>query len=179
MPPHFLSLPYDIRYLIYQHLFPPEEQIYIQALGSTLRSILPEDRLPTNALLACRQMHAEGSGYLYNSYLFNIVGTKKDCVTAYEPFLKTLRGYARHDVRINAFSNGEHSATMCISLQAGDARMGILKRRRRGEPKAISELEQEQGLAKDTIQSCDRIGMAVAACGVLLALLVWLLVSDL
>jgi hypothetical protein len=27
---HLLSLPYDIRYLIYQHLFPTETQIYIQ-----------------------------------------------------------------------------------------------------------------------------------------------------
>jgi len=179
MAPHLLSLPYDIRYLIYQHLFPPEEQIYIQALGTTLRSILPEDGLPINALRVCHQLNAEASGYLYNSYLFNIVGTKKECLSAYQPFLKNLRKHAQHNVRVNAFSNGEHSATMCISLQAGDARMGILKRRRRGEPKAISELEQEQGLAKDTIQSCDRIGMAVAACGVLLALLVWLLVSDL
>lgn len=177
MPRTLLSLPYDIRYLIYQHLLPREEQIYIQAVGKGLRSILPADGLPTNALLVCRQVNAEASGYLYNNYLFNIVGTKKDCLATYHHFLKPLRKHARNEVRINAFSNGEHSSTMCISMEAGDAKLAVLNRRRRGEPKAIHELEQEQHRSTNGVPwRLEQVTVRAALCGLFLALLVWLLV---
>ncbi|KAK5689874.1 hypothetical protein LTR97_012634 [Elasticomyces elasticus] len=141
-----LSLPYDVRYLIYQQLFPPEEQIYIQAYDKTVHSISPAGTISANILLANRQLGSEAGAFLYNGYLFNLVGTKQDCLANYKPFLRTLRKYARSEVNINAFSNGDHSATMCLSLQAGDAKMGILNRRRRGEPRTIRELQDEQDL---------------------------------
>lgn len=144
MPPSLLSLPYDIRYAIYQHLFPHGEQIYIQAYSGRLHTILPEDGLSVSVLLSCRQLHTELSGYLYNNYLFNIIGIKSDCLETYRIFETVLRKYAKCPVRINAFSNGDHSATMCISMQAGDAKMDVLRRRGRGEPKTIREMELER-----------------------------------
>ncbi|KAK4952141.1 hypothetical protein LTR10_010061 [Elasticomyces elasticus] len=146
MSPTLLSLPYDIRYLIYQQLFPPDEQIYIQAYDKTVQTISPAGIISANILLVNRQLGREAGGFLYNGYLFNLVGTKQDCLANYKPFLRTLRKYARSEVNINAFSNGNHSATMCLSLQAGDAKMDILNRRRRGEPKTIRELQDEQDL---------------------------------
>ncbi|KAK5123859.1 hypothetical protein LTR85_002055 [Meristemomyces frigidus] len=157
MTARILALPYDVRYLIYQHIFPPGEQIYIQAHGNALQSILPEDGLPTDALLVCRQINEEASGYLYNNYLFNIVGTKKDCLASYETFLEPLRKHARHEVRIDAFSNGEHSSTMCISLRAGDAKDGVLNRRARGQHKSIGEVERELGIEQRQIASAATI----------------------
>ncbi len=144
MPSRLLALPYDIRYLIYKELFPREEQIYLHAYEKTLRTISPAGTIAANVLLVCRQLHVEAGGFLYNGYLFNLVGTKNDCLANYKPFLRTLRKYARDEVNINAFSNGDHSTTICLSLQAGDARMGILNRRRRGEPKTLQELQVEQ-----------------------------------
>ena len=133
--PLLLRLPYDLRYAIYQHLFPEGEQIYVQAYENGVRIRLPEGGIPTDLLQTCSQLHHEAGGFLYNSYLFNIIGTKNDCLANYKPFLRTLRRHARSEVNINAFSNGDHSSTMCISLQAGDVKMGVLSRRRRGEPK--------------------------------------------
>lgn len=174
---HFLTLPYDIRFLIYQHLFPPGEQIYLQAYGDTLHTILPEGGLPTSVLQVCRQINDEASGFLYNGYLFNIIGLKVDCLDLYETFLEPLRKHARHEVRVDAFSNGEHSATMCISLQAGEARTGTLERRRRGEPRDIRELKRKLGMAKDNPGSIDRVPIGLTLCGVLLALAPWLSMS--
>lgn len=141
--PGLLSLPYDIRHLIYQHLFPREQQIYIQAFGNELRSILPEWPIPTEVLSVCRQINHEASEYLYNGYLFNVIGTKKDCLANYERFLTTLRKHGRYEPRIDAFTNGEHSTTMCISLQAGSGKVDLLQRRRRGQPTDIRSMQLE------------------------------------
>jgi hypothetical protein len=139
-----LALPYDIRHQIYEHLFPPGQQIYIQVLGQTLRSITPDKyKLPTGLLLTCRAINEEASDYLYNRYLFNIIGTKQHCLPAYKGFLGTVKKHARHEVHVNAFSNGTHSSTMCISIHSGEGRTAVLKRRERGEPKTIAELKEE------------------------------------
>ncbi|KAK3116084.1 hypothetical protein LTR53_003926 [Teratosphaeriaceae sp. CCFEE 6253] len=114
------------------------------AVKKGLKVILPVDTLPRNLLLVNRQLCREASDILYNSYLFNIVGTKTDCLAHYTRFLRTMRRYARSEVNINAFSNGDHSATMCLTLQAGDLRMPILNRRARGQPIAIQDLREEQ-----------------------------------
>ncbi|KAK5134330.1 hypothetical protein LTR08_006759 [Meristemomyces frigidus] len=169
-----LALPYDIRYLIYQQLFPPDEQLYVQAQGTKLQSMRPEG-LPTHVLLVSRQINAEASGYLYNSYLFNIVGTKKDCLANYETFLQPLRKHARKSVRIDAFSNGVHSATMCISLQAGEAKSDVLNRRARGQRRTIQEMEDELNAKNDKPWYANQLPGCLAVCGVLFALLAWLL----
>jgi len=180
--PHLLSLPYDVRYLIYEHLFPPDEQIYIQVIDGTMKSILPEHHISTNLSRVSRHFHAEANDYLYNNYLFNIVGTKKDCLASYESFAGTLRKYAKDDVRINAFSNGVHSSTMCVSLHAGDGKMVLLNRRMRGEPREIREMREELGLNQDRAYA-DRLvqmvrattrrrrGLVFAVCAVLVSAL--------
>lgn len=171
-PSHLLALPHDIRHCIYQQLFPTGEQIFIQAYNKRLHAKLAESCIPTNILLVCRDLHVEASEFLYNGYLFNLVGPKVDCLAIYKPFLRTLRKYARSEVNVNAFSNGEHSATMCISLQAGVAKMGVLNRRGRGEPKTIRELEEEQMLMQPTSSSSVRgITKIFAVCAILSVLL--------
>lgn len=139
-----LSLPYDIRFQIYKHIFPPGEQIYVQVLRNTrtLKSITGEP-IPTQVFLTCRALSSEASEYLYNNYLFNIIGRKQDCLAAYESFLSIVEKYARNEVHADAFSNGLHSSTMCVSIQSGEAKMPMLKRRARGEWTKIKELERE------------------------------------
>ena len=140
----FLGLPYDIRHQIYEHLFPPGPQIYIQVLGQTLQNMVPgRCRLPARLLLTCRAINEEASEYLYSRYLFNIIGTKQQCLCVYKDFLQTAEKHARDTVHVNAFSNGAHSSTMCISIHSGEGRTALLKRRERGEPKPIDELEKE------------------------------------
>ncbi|KAI7485600.1 hypothetical protein KC351_g3887 [Hortaea werneckii] len=173
MTVNLLSLPYDIRHAIYQQLFPPHEQIYIQAFGDRLRFISPGDGLAIHLFLVCKDLSAEARAYLYNGYLFNIVGTKNDCLKAYKSFETILRRHARHAVRINAFSNGQHSATMCISMQAGDAKMGVLNRRRRGEAKTIREMELEQSHPTQECSSAifSHISIVAAFCAMFIAVL--------
>ena len=146
---HISNLPYDVRYQIYQQLFPRSPQIYLGVVGNNnLKAIIPEGQVvPLELLLTSRAIHAEAIEYLYNNYLFNIIGTKRDCLANYKSFLRTLEKYARNEVHVHAFSNGSHSATICISLLAGDARMSLLKRRERGEPKAIADIESEIAVA--------------------------------
>ena len=131
--------------------------MYIEAFQHTLRSITPEHQVPTDLLLTCRGLNTEVSEYLYNYYLFNIVGKKRDCLATYESFLNTMKKHARHDVHVDAFSNGSHSSTMCISIQAGEGRMAMLKRRDRGEPKQIQELEKEVALAESEYRAAHRL----------------------
>lgn len=173
MAVNLLTLPYDVRPAIYQQLFPPHEQIYIQAFGARLRFISPGDGLPLQLFLVCKDLSAEARAYLYNSYLFNIVGTKNDCLKAYKSFETILHRHARHAVRINAFSNGQYSATMCISMQSGDVKMGVLNRRRRGEARTIREMELEQDLQadKDFPAIFGHIDMTVAFCAIFFAVL--------
>jgi hypothetical protein len=182
-----LSLPYDIRYKIYEHVFPPGKQIYIQAFGAnnlqswpqTLRSITPDHGIPTNILSTCRALQAEGSEYLYNNYLFNIIGTKHHCLDAYNDFLSTVKKYARNEVHVNAFSNGSHSSTMCLSIHCGEGRTAMLRRRERGEPKAIDELEKEVAANRSLQESTARSGAYRSLylrqiCGAIIGLLVLL-----
>ncbi|RMY82529.1 hypothetical protein D0861_07851 [Hortaea werneckii] len=165
MAVNLLSLPYD--------LFPPHEQIYIQAFEDRLRFISPGDGLALQLFLVCKDLSTEARAYLYNSYLFNVVGTKKDCLKAYKSFETILHRHARHPVRINAFSNGQHSATMCISMQAGDAKMDVLNRRRRGEARTIREMELEQShqIEEPVSAIFSHINIVAAFCAMFIAML--------
>lgn len=142
-PVHLLSLPYDVRHLVYQNLFPQCAQIYLLAGGSELRIMNQEDSLPPSILRVCRLLHQEAAEYLYNNYLFNVVGLKQDCLALYKPFLRTFEKHSRQLPRVDAFSNGDHSATMCVSVQAGNARLSILDSRRRGKPRSLEDLLEE------------------------------------
>ncbi|KAF1824219.1 uncharacterized protein K489DRAFT_177339 [Dissoconium aciculare CBS 342.82] len=146
---HLLELPYDIRHLIYQHLFPPEAQIYIQVdLRSSLchRLAPPEQHeFPTSLLRASRQLHEEASAYLHSIYVFNIIGTKQDCLIVYENFLNMMRRHARPGCEpcATAFSNGPHSSTMCISLHSGAGATAMVRRRQRGKQMRIEDVRRE------------------------------------
>jgi hypothetical protein len=143
---HFLALPYDVRHMIYQHLYPPESQLYIQVVSKNLLFLPRERTIPTALLRTSRAINREASEYLYNNYLFNIIGSKMDCLERHVVFLQTMRKYAREEVHVDMFGNGEHSQTMCISVQAGEAKMALLKSRERGEPKTLRQIMDELGV---------------------------------
>ena len=156
---NFLSLPYDIRHLIYEHLFPPGGQMYIQALRDGYTSIAPDHRVPASILRVCRQLHAETCEYLYNTYLFNIIGLKQDCMQSYDQFQHTVAKHARDDVHAYAFGNGAHSATICISLHAGSGKTDTVRRRERGVEMKIEQVRREvaQGLELEQGRFCVRL----------------------
>ena len=141
-----LSLPYDVRHLIYNHLFPPGIQIDIQAYDSTLRAYTPEDKIPIDFLLTCRAINIEATEYLYNHYLFNILGLQGDCLKTYPSFVETVRKYAREKVHVDAFGNGPHTKTACISVHTGGDKLTVIKNRDRGVSKSIKEIEREVAL---------------------------------
>ncbi|KAF2231038.1 hypothetical protein EV356DRAFT_507818 [Viridothelium virens] len=140
---HLLSLPYDIRHLIYEHLFPQDPQLYIHAQDAGFASITPNFPIPTSIFRINQVLGHEASEYFYNRYLFNIIGTKHDCLIAYKPFMMTLKKYSRDAVRMDAFGNGRQSQTMCISLQAGQSKLAVLRSRRRGVPMPDEEIQTE------------------------------------
>jgi hypothetical protein len=152
---HLLRLPYDIRHLIYQHLFPTEAQIYIQVdLRSSLyrRLAVTEHDFSTSLLRTSRQLNEEASAYLHSMYVFNIIGPKRDCLVVYEGFLNTMRKYARPGCEpcATAFGNGSQSGTMCISLHSGAGATAVVQQRQRGERMTIDEarrgVQREAGL---------------------------------
>lgn len=139
-----ISLPYDIRYLIYSYIFPATPQIHIHAIDGHLKCITPELNIPTALLRVCKALSIEASEYFYSNYLFNILGTKKDCLATYDTFLKTVKKFARDEVQLHAFSNGIHSVTGCLSIHSGGGRaLALLRQRQRGQPKTILELQEE------------------------------------
>lgn len=134
------SLPYDIRQLIYDQLFPAYNQLYLMASRKELVWIRAPESLPMQLLRVNRLLHHEASGFLYNRYLFNIIGPIQDCLRLYPDFEMVLQKYARQSVRIDCFGNGVHSDTCCISLQPGNKHVKVLNKRRRGQPSSIEQL---------------------------------------
>jgi hypothetical protein len=90
-----LSLPYDVRYIIYSHLFPSLRQLYLMASRESIHPMMRPGSLNMEIFLTCRQLHLEASGYLYNNYLFNIIGYKKYCMAHYRPINLLVERYAR------------------------------------------------------------------------------------
>lgn len=150
--PHLLTLPYDIRHLIYTHLFPPSsEQIYIQAHDGNMHILTstPETHLAVPLFRTCRRLHAESAAFFYSAHLFNLVGTRTEVLARYAGLLATMRGHAAfsgREVRVDAFSNGSHSRTVCVSMQVGEGKVGMLERRNRGVRREMAELVLEERL---------------------------------
>ncbi|OQO07515.1 hypothetical protein B0A48_07212 [Cryoendolithus antarcticus] len=139
-----LRLPYDIRVEIYRHLFPRNPQLHLMADKQGLSVMLSKGELPMNVFTVCRQIHSDTSGYLYNNYLFNVVGLTSDCIARYEPLQQVVRKHARGDVKTDIFDNGVLSSTACISIYvSGGFVEGIAHRRRRGVPRELSEVKLE------------------------------------
>lgn len=145
----FLSLPYDIRYLIYEHLFPPGSQVGILAWGDSIKAFLPKghNRIPVQLLRTCKFLRAEAGAFLYTKYVFNFFGTKDDCLGVFADFRDVMRRYVRgEEVRVQALSNGPHSSTGGICLGVSDAKMDLVRLRGRGQPVEIEDMKREVGM---------------------------------
>lgn len=141
---HLLSLPYDVRYLIYSHLFPSLRQIYLMASRESIHPMMSPGSLGMDIFLTCRQLHLEASGYLFNNYLFNIIGYKKYVMTQYRPINLLVERYAKHGSSIEILDNGLLSSTACVSIHAKGGRVeAVLHVRQRGVTRNLEEVEKE------------------------------------
>ena len=153
---NLLDLPYDIRHLIYSHLFPRVPSLSIilsDPPGSTYGKVylcnvfrLNEavNQLPTQLFLVNRGIHTEACEYFYHSYLFNLIGDKADCLAVYQGFADVVRKHARgEEVNVHALSNGEFSGTMCVSIQVGEVGVECLRKRKSGIYRSWEQIRLE------------------------------------
>jgi hypothetical protein len=141
---HLMSLPYDIRWIIYSHLFPSLRQVYLMASKESVSPMMRPGSLGTDVFLVCRQLQAEASGYLFNNYLFNIIGYKKYCMAHYKPVYKLVERYAKHGANIEILDNGDLSSTACVSIYAKEGHVeAVLHVRKRGVQRDLKEVEEE------------------------------------
>ena len=141
---HLLSLPYDIRWIIYSHLFPSLRQVYLMASKESINPMMRPGSLSTGILLTCRQLHSEASDYLFNNYLFNIIGYKKHCMAHYKPLYNLMERYAKHGANVEILDNGTLSSTACVSIHAKSGHVeAMLHVRKRGVPRDLKEVEKE------------------------------------
>jgi hypothetical protein len=141
---HLLSLPFDIRYLIYSHLFPELRQLYLMASRDSIHPMMRPGSLSMSIFLTCRQLQLEASGYLFNNYLFNIIGYKKHCMANYKPINLLVERYAKHGSSIEILDNGALSSTACVSIHAKGGRVeAVLQVRQRGVTRNLEEVEKE------------------------------------
>lgn len=143
-PLHLLSLPYDVRFIIYSHLFPSLRQVYLMASKESINPMMRPGSLSTGILLTCHQLHSEASDYLFNNYLFNIIGYKKHCMAHYKPLYKLMERFAKHGANVEILDNGTLSSTACVSIHAKDGHVeAMLHVRQRGVPRDLQEVEKE------------------------------------
>ncbi|GAB7335164.1 hypothetical protein MBLNU13_g06996t1 [Cladosporium sp. NU13] len=141
---HLLFLPYDVRWIIYSHLFPSLRQVYLMASKEGINPMMRPGSLSTDILLTCHQLHAEASDYLFNNYLFNIIGYKKHCMAHYKPLYKLMERYAKHGANVKILDNGTLSSTACVSIHAKEGHVeAMLQVRKRGVPRDLQEVEKE------------------------------------
>ena len=143
-PLHLLSLPYDIRWLIYSQLFPQSNHIYLIAHKEGLHHMLAEGSLPMHIFSVSRQMNMEAGEFLYNSYLFNVIGHKKHCIDHYRSIFELLDRYARDGADVDVLDNGLLSVTACVSMFARGGNIEAMARsRQRGARRDLHEVEAE------------------------------------
>ena len=144
-PLNLLTLPYDIRCLVYSHLFPESTQIYLFAHKDGLHpGLTAGGMLPVQVLRVCQQMNLEAAEYLYNHYLYNVLGHKKHCIAHYKTIYNALQRFARHGAGIDVLDNGLLSVTACISLFAKGGKIETMARgRERGARRDLREVEAE------------------------------------
>jgi hypothetical protein len=143
-PLNLLSLPYDIRFIIYSHLFPSLRQVYLMASKESINPMMRPGSLSIGILLTCHQLHSEASDYLFNNYLFNIIGYKKHCMAHYKPLYELMERHAKHGANVEILDNGELSSTACVSIHAKNGHVEtMLHVRQRGVPRDLQEVEKE------------------------------------
>jgi hypothetical protein len=151
--PGLLSLPYDIRCIIYRHLLPNESQIYLtvgrdQKAKTVLYPMHARADLSMTLCRVSRQLNQEFAAYVYTNYLFNIVGKLKELLLAYKPILLVMQKYARTTVQHDIYSNGPLSSTACVSIYAtGGVVQRTVVKRQRGILRDWKEVEEEVALA--------------------------------
>lgn len=87
--------------------------------------------------------------------------------------MKTLEKYAREEVEVHAFTNGDHSNTMCISMYAGEAKRDVLRSRRKGKAAGIEALREEVRIKESNSWIAIQWVLACMICG-LAAILGWI-----
>ncbi|CAK1367995.1 unnamed protein product [Cercospora beticola] len=177
-----LTLPYDIRFLIYQQLFPSGKYINIQAgRNSHLRLNEEDSTVPTAFLRTCRLLHAEASRYLYTNYFFLVFGEKRNCLANYEKLQRTLQLHSQSKIHVHPLSNGKHSQTGAILLTSSDA--FSVKARGRGVPVTVEDLRREIETGEKGGFGAGRIvhdlflahyGMSIVLAALMIAVLAWL-----
>lgn len=141
---NLLSLPYDIRHLIFGHLFPTLRQLYLMADRDSIHLMMSPGSLSMNIFLTCRQLRMEASDYLFNNYLFNIIGYKKYCMIHYKPINLMMERYAKNGSSLEFLDNGVLSSTACVSIHAKGGRVeAMLQARQRGVTRDLGEVEKE------------------------------------
>lgn len=145
-----LAVPYDVRFLIYQHLFPTGKYINIEAGRNFHLRLNQDSRIPTAFLRTCRLLHAEASRYLYTHYFFLVFGEKRNCLANYEKLQRTLHSHAQSEIYVHPLSNGQHSQTGAILLTSSDA--FSVKARGRGVPVTVEDLRRE-------VEACKKGGV--------------------
>jgi len=141
---HLLSLPYDVRYLIISHLFPSLKQLYLMAYRDSIHPMMRPGSLNMNIFLTSRQLRIEASDYLFNNYLFNIIGYKKHVMVHYKPVNLLMERYAKQGSSVEFLDNGVLSSTACVSVHAKGGRVeAMLQARQRGVTRNLEEVEKE------------------------------------
>lgn len=141
---HLLSLPYDIRHTIYQHLFPSAQIIYLGATKDGLSHMMRPGELSMSIVSTCHQMYTEANVYFYNNYPINIIGYKKYCIEHYQPIYELGKRFAKHGSCLRALDNGELSTTACVSIHPRGGRVdAMMRRRKQGNPRDIDEVKRE------------------------------------
>lgn len=99
------------------------------------------------SMLICQvsqQLNAEVAGHVYNNFLFNIVGTKKDILAVHRRVSEVMAKYARTEVQTDVLDNGPLSATACVSIYVSGGRVERkAARRQRGVLRNLKEVEDE------------------------------------
>lgn len=114
------------------------------ASRESINPMMRPGSLSTGILLTCHQLHSEASDFLFNNYLFNIIGYKKHCMAHYKPLYNLTERYAKHGANVEILDNGTLSSTACVSIHAKDGHVeAMLHVRQRGVPRDLQEFEEE------------------------------------
>lgn len=114
------------------------------ASKESINPMMRPGSLSIGILLTCHQLHSEASDYLFNNYLFNIIGYKKHCMAHYKPLYELMERHAKHGANVEILDNGELSSTACVSIHAKNGHVEtMLHVRQRGVPRDLQEVEKE------------------------------------
>jgi hypothetical protein len=140
----FLALPFDLRYMVYEEIFPASRLIYLgMGKDGRLHGVTPLGGIPLGFMSACHQLRRETNEYLFNRYLFNVVGDKRDCLENHPYFCELIRRWARGVVHIDAFSEGVRFHNVCVALHAGEGHVARVRKIDGGVHRSMQRIRWE------------------------------------